>query len=114
MSLSAHGGITYQYYNGVPLWPFGWGLSYTSFDLKWLSSNKLSVAKDLLEHQQYEISVTNTGNVTSDVTVLAYFMSDSSIAIAASRQPKKELFAFCRMRALQPGTSHPCSLALST
>jgi hypothetical protein len=28
-------GRSYKYYTGTPLYPFGFGLSYTSFELKW-------------------------------------------------------------------------------
>ena len=39
MSLSTGGGLTYQYYDGTPLWPFGFGLSYTTFALHWHSAS---------------------------------------------------------------------------
>lgn len=30
-----HESVRYRYYDGVPLWPFRWGISYTSFELGW-------------------------------------------------------------------------------
>lgn len=33
MSLRENGGITYMHYQGEPLWPFGFGLSYTRWNL---------------------------------------------------------------------------------
>jgi len=35
MSMTDSPGRTYRYYTGKPLWPFGWGLSYTTFSLNW-------------------------------------------------------------------------------
>uniref|UniRef100_A0A0G4IEP3 Fibronectin type III-like domain-containing protein n=1 Tax=Chromera velia CCMP2878 TaxID=1169474 RepID=A0A0G4IEP3_9ALVE len=32
---SGYPGRTYRYFEGKPLWPFGFGLSYASFSLKW-------------------------------------------------------------------------------
>ena len=85
MDLRANGGLTYMHYTGTPLWPFGWGLSYTTFELSWPAASvpvpvlrhDLQSYQDYAGHQQteqsaYNVSVTNTGNVTSDVSVLAY------------------------------------------
>ena len=33
LDLRAAGGITYRYFTGTPLWPFGFGLSYAQFEL---------------------------------------------------------------------------------
>jgi beta-D-xylosidase 4 len=31
-------GRTYRFYNGTPLWHFGFGLSYTTFELTWANA----------------------------------------------------------------------------
>lgn len=31
-------GRTYRFYTGEPLWPFGFGLSFTQFELTWAST----------------------------------------------------------------------------
>jgi xylan 1,4-beta-xylosidase len=33
MDLASAGGITHSYYTGTPLYPFGWGLTYTTFSV---------------------------------------------------------------------------------
>ena len=38
-------GYTYLYFKGVPLYPFGHGLSYTRFDYSHLTLSATSVAK---------------------------------------------------------------------
>ena len=35
MDMTAPPGRSYRYYSGEPLWPFGFGLSYTTFELAW-------------------------------------------------------------------------------
>ena len=35
MSMTSGAGRSYKYYTGTPLFPFGFGLSYTEFDAKW-------------------------------------------------------------------------------
>ena len=59
---------TYRYFTGEPLFPFGHGLSYTTFEFKDLKQNSL---KD----GGIEVSVTvkNTGKVEGTETVQVYF-----------------------------------------
>lgn len=139
MSLSANGGITYQYYTGTPLWRFGRGLSYTTFNVSWASASAARVLRghqsngpspDASQRKQqrdqvtYIVSVTNTGSVTSDVTVLAYADAgdiSSSSGRNAPQGPEQHevlppaplqrwLVAFCRLRAVAPSASAPCEL----
>jgi beta-D-xylosidase 4 len=147
MSLSGQGGITYQYYQGVPLWPFGWGLSYTTFAMSWASPSELTVSRDQLvgrgssavgraglstqqarliqgqgargERRQYEtyqaaynVSVTNTGEVASDVSVLG-FLSFEQDTDAPLPHPQRELVSFCRLRDIAPGATKQCELVVA-
>ncbi len=51
---------TYRYFTGTPLYPFGYGLSYTSF-----SYSNLVLPKNIKADEGFKVSidVTNTGNV---------------------------------------------------
>jgi beta-glucosidase-like glycosyl hydrolase len=121
MGLQEKGGITYQYYTGKPLWEFGFGLSYTTFSYKILSSNLNSTttqfAAAFSEYYStrgsnydsgisYVAQVTNTGKVTSDVVVLGFVSS------GVAGQPLKELFNFERVSALAPGASTSVKLSV--
>ncbi|MFE5795186.1 glycoside hydrolase family 3 C-terminal domain-containing protein [Streptomyces sp. NPDC056503] len=57
---------TYLYFDGTPLFPFGHGLTYTSFGYR-----KLTAAPDA-EEVRVSCAVTNTGTVASDEVVQVY------------------------------------------
>ncbi len=63
-------GRTYRYFQGKPLWGFGYGLSYSKFTygpVK-LSSSNLKAGDQLVA----TVTVTNTGTMTGDEVVEAY------------------------------------------
>lgn len=97
--------ITYDLWHGyrklerdgcVPAFPFGFGLSYTSFEFNHLqlSGTSLSTSDTLTA----TLNVTNTGSVAGDTVVQAY------VAVPHSRVERapKELKAFKRV-GLKPG-----------
>jgi beta-glucosidase len=55
-------GRTYRYFEGEPLWPFGFGLSYTTFDYKNVQVTAGKASAD----------VTNTGKRAGDEVVQLY------------------------------------------
>ncbi|MFD0939314.1 beta-glucosidase BglX [Pedobacter boryungensis] len=81
-----------------PLYPFGFGLSYTTYtygDLK-LSSNTLKPGQKITA----TITVTNTGNLAGEEIVQLYTRD----LIGTSTRPVKELKGFQKIK-LQPGES---------
>ena len=60
---------TYRYFTGKPLYPFGYGLSYTKF-----SYSDLNVATPVAAGQPVsaDVTVTNTGNIAGDEVVQVY------------------------------------------
>lgn len=82
---------TYRYYNGEPLFPFGYGLTYTTFRYGGLTLNKTAFASG--EQVEVTFKVDNIGMFDSDEVVQLYVKAprfDSSV-------PKKELKAFSRI-----------------
>jgi beta-glucosidase len=61
---------TYRYFAGKPLYPFGYGLSYTKFSYGDLSLTEQSVAAG--KPLGADVTVTNTGKVAGDEVVQLY------------------------------------------
>jgi beta-glucosidase len=63
-------GRTYRYFTGTPLYPFGYGLSYTKFSYSDLSVPTSSVAAG--DPVSADVTVTNSGNREGDEVVQLY------------------------------------------
>ena len=59
-----NGRRTYMYFEGIPLYPFGHGLSYTTFSYSNLRLSSPSVSPD--SSVSVSVDVTNTGQRTGD------------------------------------------------
>jgi beta-glucosidase len=81
-----------------PLFPFGYGLSYTQFEYSDLKLDKTSVTKD--ESVRVSCTVKNVGKVRGEEVVQLYVQDE----IASLPRPVKELKAFARI-SLEPGGS---------
>jgi beta-glucosidase len=100
--------VGYRYYEKKqvePLFPFGFGLSYTSFayDNLRLSTDSIQSGERLI----ISVDVTNTGQHAGQEIVQLYVQD----AIATLSRPLKELKGFAKV-ALAPGESKTVSLSL--
>ena len=89
---------TYRYFTGTPLYAFGHGLSYTTFDFK---SGKLG-SKKIAANGSVKVTFTvkNAGKFDGDEVAQVYFHHVNS----AVPQPKLALCGFCRV-SLKSGKS---------
>lgn len=92
----AMAGRTYRYFNGEPLYPFGYGLSYTRFEYAGLALNFNRMEGP--ETLEVACRVRNAGNVTGDEVVQVYVQDEE----ASWPAPRHSLAAFKRVR-LAPG-----------
>ena len=98
-------GFTYMYVNGNPLFPFGHGLSYTTFKygkLK-LSADKIKADGEV----SLSVDVKNTGKLAGDDVAQLYVHQEKS----SVKLPVKELRGFQRIT-LQPGETKTVVLNL--
>ena len=96
-------GRTYRYFRKAPLYPFGFGLSYTTFAYTALEIADSTSASDPLP---VSVDVTNTGRVAGDEVVQLYITDLDSPAA-----PIRELRAFTRL-SLAPGETRRVTLSV--
>ncbi|WCL55292.1 glycoside hydrolase family 3 N-terminal domain-containing protein [Gimibacter soli] len=89
-----------------PLYPFGYGLSYTTFDLSEPRLSAASIATD--GNVTVSVDVTNTGKVAGDEVVQLYIRDK----VSSVTQPVKELKGFKRVT-LKPGEKQTVELTLT-
>lgn len=90
-----------------PLFPFGFGLSYTTFRLEGLTLSKPVIS--MHEESLVSIDVTNTGNRTGDEVIQLYIRDD----VASITRPVRLLKDFKRIT-LQPGEEQRVSFTLTS
>ena len=88
---------TYKFFQEQPLYPFGYGLSYTTFSYSDLNCRDTIACGESLS---LSVSVRNTGKTASDEVVELYLRDDE----ASVRVPVHKLVG-CKRVFLQPGES---------
>ncbi len=92
-------GRTYRYYRGEPLYPFGYGLSYTKFLYSDLSVKKKRHGAD------FTVKVKNTGSMDGAEVVMLYIKGREGV----KNEPVSTLAAFRRVE-LRPGEEKTVAL----
>jgi beta-glucosidase len=105
MDYNIRHGRTYMYFAGEPLYPFGYGLSYTSFEYV-----ALRTSADLLQANgsvTVSVDVSNAGSRRGEEVVQLYVRYPNSLV----PRPRQELKGFRRI-AIEPGESKTVELRL--
>ena len=87
---------TYRYFTGKPLYPFGHGLSYTTYEVLKADADDLTVSAE----------IRNTGSMAGDALIQVYAACDSPFAPVHPR-----LCGFQRV-SLNPGETKTVSVTL--
>ncbi|NLY88642.1 MAG: glycoside hydrolase family 3 protein [Firmicutes bacterium] len=101
-------GRTYRYMEEEPLYPFGYGLSYTTFAYSDLTVSHRKLATTDQKELGVSVTVTNTGKRAGEEVVQLYLSAPG----AGVTVPKWELKGFERV-ALQPGEAKRVEFSLS-
>ena len=101
---------TYRYFDKPVLYPFGFGLSYTSFDYSGLNVEKCGGGL------RVSVSVRNTGAVAGDEVAQLYIRR---LSPSGTVHPLRRLIGFERLHDIAPGASakaeftvDPCDLEI--
>lgn len=89
-------GRTYRYFRGTPVYPFGYGLSYTTFE----------IGRPTYKNQQVKVTVKNTGSMDGTEVVQVYLRNT-----ADAEGPLKTLRAYERVT-LKAGETKAVSIDL--
>lgn len=97
-------GKTYRYFNGTPLYEFGYGLSYTTFEYQMVSAtNKVKAGQNI----NVKVKVKNTGKLAGDEVVQLYVsLPESKLTV-----PVRSLQGFKRIH-LKAGETKEVSFTL--
>jgi beta-glucosidase len=96
----------YLFDDVTPLFPFGFGLSYTTFSFGPPRLEKATIGRD--ESTRLVVEVTNTGSRAGEEVVQLYIRD----LVSSITRPVKELKGFARM-SLQPGEKRNVSLEIT-
>ncbi len=108
---------TYSGYNEVVQFPFGYGLSYTTFSQE-ITASDVKLASH--GENSVTVKVTNTGDVAGKSVVQLYmeapYNQDSSLGLSGIglEKPQVELMGFGKTGELAPGESEEVTIAFST
>jgi beta-glucosidase len=100
-------GRTYRYFSGKPIYPFGYGLSYTSFAYRDLKITPETVKSG--ESVDVSVEVENSGSRAGDEVVQLY-LKDGEASLPV---PRLMLQGFARVR-LEPGEKKTVSFKLTS
>lgn len=96
-------GRTYRYFDGEVLYPFGYGLTYTSFVY-----SDLNVVLEDQRKLKVSFNVTNTGNHSSDEVAQVYAIAP----VSRVKKPLRQLLGFRRLKNMVPGESRTVELLI--
>lgn len=99
-------GRTYRYFRKEPLYPFGWGLSYTTFG--YFNVEVSNFAPAVGEEIHVSVEVMNTGDYAGEEVVQLYVAHENP----SVKAPIRDLRGFQRV-ALEPGESKRVGFTLN-
>ena len=100
-------GRTYQYFTGIPVYPFGFGLSYTTF--RWSNIGVSAAEANANDTVRITLTVENTGSRTGADVVEIY---GKTPVVGGRDVPLRRLVGFSKTRDLAPGETQPLTIEI--
>lgn len=101
-------GRTYQYFTGTPTYPFGYGLSYSTFSFTGITSSKSQITPD--GSVKIGVDVTNTGKAAG--ATVAQLYAATPFTVPGVQLPAKRLVGFAKTKVLKPGRSQHLTITV--
>jgi hypothetical protein len=108
MSMVAGPGRSYKFYQGTPIFPFGFGLSYTTFDMSVDLRDPIEL--DTQGSVSIDVTLSNTGKLAGDEVLFVYMTNETKVHVDTP-MPIKSLVNFQRIH-LAAGEKQTVSLVL--
>jgi len=121
---SSSPGRTYTWYQGKAVFPFGFGLHYTTFSLGWARTpggsidiqsivksgkNSASSPLDTQTFETLELNVKNTGKITSDFVATVFLVKQAG----PQPFPNSQLASYARVKSIRPGETRRVQLPVT-
>ncbi|RDB20458.1 putative exo-1,4-beta-xylosidase bxlB [Hypsizygus marmoreus] len=120
---AANPGRTYRWYRDTPVFEFGHGLHFTTFDLKWdrIPSSRYDISRliasatssggplDIAVFDTFHITVKNTGRIASDYVALLFISGTGG----PTPRPNKQLVSYSRLHQIKAGSTGKSQLAVT-
>lgn len=103
-------GRTYQFFTGRPTFPFGYGLSYSSFRYSKATVSSKSVRAGGTDTVSFD--VTNTG--TRPGATVAQLYTSPTATVHGTNVPAQRLIGFQKTKVLNPGATQHINLTVNT
>lgn len=102
-------GRTYRFYTGEPVYPFGYGLSYTTFAYTFLSEGDIQISQLAHFCTGLDLSVRNVGQTAGDHSILWFVAPPNA---GQGGRPIKNLLEFEKLQNISPSQSKNSSICL--
>lgn len=104
-------GRTYRFYTGEPVYPFGYGLSYTTFQYTFTTAgNEIVFSQFSSNCVDVQLNVRNVGSRAGDHSIL-WFVAPPNAGV--SGRPLKTLVEFEKIHNIQPSETKVAHICLS-
>ena len=102
-----------EWYNNNVLYPFGYGLSYTTFEQEIVNKSDLGTSFDAFEDFEIEVKVRNTGAKAGKQVVQIYASAPYTAGVTKIQKAHKVLVGFAKTDILEPSAEQTLTINIT-